>query len=62
MPLIAKGLQLSFHRVGPEAALKKPHPLCVPQWSHVGEHCPTHAGPHPMLLIKPPVFALPSPG
>lgn len=54
MPLTAEGLQLSFHRVGPEAGLNKPNPLRVPQWSHVGEHRPTCAGPRPMLLTDHP--------
>lgn len=51
MPWMAKGLQLHGHRAGPEAGLNKPVPLCVPQWSHTGEHGRTCAGPRPVLLM-----------
>lgn len=51
MPWMAKGLQLHGHGAGPEAGLNKPVPLCVPQWSHTGEHGLTCAGPRPVLLV-----------
>lgn len=46
----SRGVQVSFHRVGPEAGPNKPSSLHLPQWSHVGR-VPSHlCRTHPMLL------------
>lgn len=51
--LTAKGFQLNFHKVGPEAGPNKPVSLCVSRvtWKSIVPR----AGPHPMLSFTPPL-------
>ena len=52
----SRGVQVSFHRVGPEAGQNKPSSLHLPQWSRVGR-VPSHlCRTHPMLLLPHPAL------
>lgn len=52
-PLTAEGLPLRCPRRGPAAGPSKPASLCL--WSPVGSIGPPWAGPHPLLLMNPPL-------